>query len=134
MHRLIYRQLLPGLVKPVRDVSFSPGGKFLAAAGDSKTIVLYDTTSGQACAHLSGHAAWIMSLSWSDSGEYLLSGAFDGKVKVWSIERRVCVATHSESETPIWAVKWLPKTGKAEGFAVAGASRNIAFYREATGG
>lgn len=59
--------------------------------------------------------------------------SFDGKVKVWSIERKACVATHSESEKAIWSVKWLPKLGKTEGFAVAGSSRNIAFYREATG-
>lgn len=62
-----------GLVKPVRAVSFSPGGKLLAAAGDSKIIVLYDTASGEAVANLSGHSAWIMSISWSHSGEYLLS-------------------------------------------------------------
>jgi len=64
---------IPGLVKPVRSVAFSPGGKILAAAGDSKVIVLYDTSSGLQIANLSGHTAWILSLSWSDSGEYLLS-------------------------------------------------------------
>lgn len=62
-----------GLVKPVRAVAFSPGGKILAAAGDSKVIVLYDTSSGEQIANLSGHAAWVLSLSWSSSGEYLLS-------------------------------------------------------------
>lgn len=63
-----------GLVKPVRAVAFSPGGKLLAAAGDSKVIVLYDTASGEQVANISGHAAWIMSLAWSSTGEYLLSG------------------------------------------------------------
>lgn len=62
-----------GLVKPVRAVAFSPGGKILAAAGDSKVIVLYDTSSGEQIANLSGHSAWVLSLSWSSSGEYLLS-------------------------------------------------------------
>ncbi|KAJ9195378.1 hypothetical protein DTO271D3_1019 [Paecilomyces variotii] len=125
---------LSGLVKPVRAVAFSPGGKLLAAAGDSKVIVLYDTASGEQVANLTGHSAWIMSLDWSHTGEYLLSGSFDGKIKVWSIDRRACVATHSENEKAIWSVKWLPKIGKTEGFAVAGANRSISFYREATGG
>lgn len=62
-----------GLVKPVRAVAFSPAGKILAAAGDSKVIVLYDTSSGEQIANLSGHSAWVLSLSWSNTGEYLLS-------------------------------------------------------------
>jgi len=140
-----------GLVKPVRAVAFSPGGKLLAAAGDSKVIALYDVSSGEQVANLTGHGAWIFSLDWSDTGEFLLSGyvchvipfemnanslfrAFDGKVKIWSIDQRTCVATHSETEKTIWSVKWLPKTGKNEGFATAGANRSISFYREATGG
>lgn len=65
---------IAGLVAPVRAVSFSPGGKLLAAAGDSKVIALYETSSGEQVANLTGHSAWVMSLDWSDSGEYLLSG------------------------------------------------------------
>ena len=60
--------------------------------------------------------------------------AFDGKAKVWSIDQRACVATHTETDRALWSVKWLPKTGKNEGFATAGANRSISFYREATGG
>ncbi|EYE92560.1 SKI complex subunit WD repeat protein SKI8 [Aspergillus ruber CBS 135680] len=125
---------LSGLVKPVRTVAFSPAGKLLAAAGDSKVIVLFDTSSGEQVANLTGHSAWILSLAWSTTGEYLLSGSFDGKVKVWSIDTKTCVATHSETEKAVWSVKWLPKVGRSEGFATAGANRSIAFYREATGG
>ena len=67
--------LIPvGLIKPVRAVSFSPGGKLLAAAGDSKVIALFDALSGEQVANLTGHMAWILSLDWNDTGEYLLSG------------------------------------------------------------
>lgn len=136
----------------MRAVAFSPRGTLLAAAGDSRVIALYDVSSGDQVATFIGHAAWIFSLDWSDTGEFLLSGyacnhvispqgylmifcrAFDGKVKVWSIEQRTCVATHSDTEKTLWSVKWLPKTGKNEGFATAGANRSISFYREATGG
>lgn len=60
--------------------------------------------------------------------------AFDGKAKVWSIDQRACVATHSETDKALWGVRWLPKTGRNEGFATAGANQSISFYREATGG
>lgn len=65
---------LSGLVKPVRAVSFSPANRYIAAAGDARLIALYDTSSGEQIANLTGHASWIMSLSWNWSGEYLLSG------------------------------------------------------------
>jgi superkiller protein 8 len=123
-----------GLVKPVRTVAFSPAGTRLAAAGDARVIGLYDVQHGEQVANLTGHSAWIFSVDWSDTGEYLLSGSFDGKVKVWSIDTRTCVATHSEIDKTLWSVKWLPKTGRSEAFATAGANRSISFYREATGG
>ncbi|KAI9671847.1 MAG: superkiller [Alyxoria varia] len=100
---------LPSLQAPVRSCRFSPSGTLLAAAGDSRVIGLYDVKSGEQVAILgggggggggyggaggSGHNSWIMCLDWSPrTGEWLASGSWDGKVKVWSVERRVCVAT-----------------------------------------
>ncbi|KAI1354223.1 WD40 repeat-like protein [Xylaria sp. FL0043] len=124
---------LPGLVKPVRAVAFSPAGTRLAAAGDSGIIAIYDTKHGEHVGNLTGHTAWITSLDWNDTGEYLLSGAFDGKAKVWSIERSACVATHSETDKALWAARWLPKTVRNEMFCTAGVNRSLTFYREATG-
>lgn len=90
---------------------------------------------GEHVGNLTGHSSWITSLDWNDTGEFLLTGAMDGKVKVWSIERMAAVATHSETDKALWAVRWLPKTaGKSEMFCTAGANRSISFYREATGG
>ncbi|KAF5533116.1 GTP-binding protein beta subunit [Fusarium mexicanum] len=83
--RVLYS--LSGLAKPVRSVAFSPGNTRLAAAGDAGIIALYDMKHGEHVGNLTGHSSWITSLDWSDTGEYLLSGSMDGKVKVWSIER-----------------------------------------------
>lgn len=77
MYRLTKKTIILlfiALVKPVRAVAFSPAGKLLAAAGDSKVIALYDVPSGEQVANLIGHGAWIFCLDWSDTGEYLLSG------------------------------------------------------------
>lgn len=126
---------LSGLIKPVRAVKFSPACTYLAAAGDARIIALYDARNGEQVANLTGHQSWIMSLDWNWSGEYLLSGSYDGKAKIWSVERRECVATQTESEKCLWSVKWLPKAVQArnETFVTAGASRLLAFYREASG-
>jgi WD40 repeat protein len=75
---------LSGLVKPVRAVAFSPANKYLAAAGDAQIIAIFDTTSGEQVANLTGHASWIMSLSWNWSGEYLLSGLVSSEHDIFS--------------------------------------------------
>ncbi|KAH7094561.1 WD repeat-containing protein 61 [Paraphoma chrysanthemicola] len=125
---------LSGLVHPVRTVSFSPASKLLAAGGDARIIALYDVTSGEQVANFTGHGGWVLSLDWSDTGEYLLSGSHDSKAKVWRIDTRTCVATHSHGDKPLWAAKWLPKNpAKSEMFALAGGSNAISFYREAAG-
>ncbi|KAK3344269.1 WD40-repeat-containing domain protein [Lasiosphaeria hispida] len=140
--RLAYS--LSGLSKPVRTVSFSPGGKKVAAAGNAGIIALYDMANGEHVGNFStpsDRPAWITSLDWNDSGEYLLSGSLDGRVKVWDVIRGVCVATHSETDGALWCVRWLPKNERAlapgmsrgEMFCAAGKSRSISFYREATG-
>ncbi|KAF2490760.1 WD40 repeat-like protein [Lophium mytilinum] len=125
---------LAGLTKPIRTLSFSPASKLLAAAGDTRIIALYDVSSGEQVANLSGHAGWVLNLDWSATGEWLLSGSHDSKAKVWSLESRTCVATHSHGDQALWAVKWLPKTGRSELFALAGGDGSVAFYREAAGG
>jgi hypothetical protein len=63
-----------------------------------------------------------------------LCRAYDGKAKVWGMGTRGCVATHGETEQPLWCVKWLPKAGRTEMFVVSGAGKSIGFYREASGG
>jgi len=125
---------LAGLVHPVRSVAFSPASKLLAAGGDARVIALYDVTSGEQVANFSGHGGWILSLDWSDTGEYLLSGSHDSKAKIWRVETRSCVATHSHGDKPLWTAKWLPKNPtKSEMFALGGGNNSISFYREAAG-
>lgn len=124
---------LAGLVKPVRSIAFSPSTTLLAAAGDSRTIALYDVKSGEQIANLAGHGGWVLTLDWSDTGEYLLSGSHDGKAKIWSITSRQCVATHSHGDKPLWSAKWLPKSTRSEMFALGGGNNAISFYREAAG-
>ena len=55
-------------------MAFSPAITLLAAAGDSRVIALYDVSSGEQVANLTGHVSWVMSLDFSTTGEWLLSG------------------------------------------------------------
>ncbi len=140
--KLVYT--LPGLAKPIRAVAFSPLGKRLAAGGDAGVISLYDMKHGEPVGNLtppgsttSSSQVWVMSLDFSASGEYLLAGYMDGKVRVWNVELGTCVATNGETDmSALWCVRWLPpKTERpgadTESFCTAGADRRLTFYREA---
>ncbi|KAK1064358.1 Ski complex subunit Rec14 [Friedmanniomyces endolithicus] len=122
---------LAGLIKPVRSVKFNPTCKLLAAAGDARIIALYDTQSGEQIANLVGHGSWVMSLDWNWNGEYLPSGGYGGEAKIWSLARRACMATQTESEKCLWSVRWLPRAASAkyETFVTAGAGGTLAIYR-----
>lgn len=134
---------LPSIHGHVRSVRFSPASTLIAAAGDSRVIALFDANSGEQVASLAGHQSWIMCLDWSSTGEWLASGSWDGSVRVWSVERRECVAVLRDAGGGgtggvgkcVWALRWLPKVGgtRSEGFAVAGAGKCISLYREAAG-
>ncbi|KAK2071997.1 hypothetical protein P8C59_006378 [Phyllachora maydis] len=81
---------LPGLIKPVRTVAFSPGCKRLAAAGNAGIIALYDMETGEHVGNLApstNNNAWITCLDWNDTGSHLLSGSLDGKVRVWDVNQ-----------------------------------------------
>jgi superkiller protein 8 len=81
-----------------------------------------------------GGGAFLTSLDFSATGEYLLSAAMDGKARVWSVDRAACVATHAETGAALWCARWLPRRGAGgEGFVAGGANRSLTFYREATG-
>ena len=59
---------------------------------------------------LRGHSAWISSVSWSKSSEYLLcSGSYDSTVRVWDIRSKgplYTVNSDSEKKQKIFSVDW----------------------------
>lgn len=131
---------IPGLSQPIRTVKFSPGTHYLAVAGDAKFISLYNVVSNEHVSDFKGHDGWIFSLAWSSTGEYLLSGSYDGKVKVWSMETMSIGNTQTENSSPILCVAWLEKGwgqgvigGKNKGFVTVGEDKAIRWYREAGG-
>lgn len=131
---------IPGHSQPIRAVRFSPGTFYLAVGGDAKTISLYNVSSGEHVVNLSGHDGWVFSLSWSQAGDFLLSSAYDGKTKIWSMESMTCVNTQTESDKPLLSSAWLDKGwgkgvigGKNKGFVTVGEEKYVRWYREAAG-
>ena len=75
--------LQQGSAAPLRSICYSPGGRFLAAAGDDGTIRLWSTMSGKLTGTLGGSGAPLTALAFSPGG-HLASAGCDGTVMLWN--------------------------------------------------
>ncbi|QEL14100.1 WD40 repeat domain-containing protein [Limnoglobus roseus] len=66
----------------VIGLTWSPDGKFLAAAAVSGPVHVFDAT-GKPVATLAGHTHGTMAVAWKPTGELLATAGQDGKVRVW---------------------------------------------------
>jgi WD40 repeat protein len=69
--------------------SFSPDGKTLAAVPEIGTVDLWDVSSGELRARLSGRATWAgLSSAFSPDGAILATGHEDGSITLWDVAAR----------------------------------------------
>jgi len=69
----------------IYSLAFSSDGLILAAGDREGKIMLWDVTSGEQIAILSGHIDKINSLTFSEDGTILVSGSEDGTIRIWGV-------------------------------------------------
>lgn len=70
---------------PIHCVSFSPDGKYLAAAGDETTVRIFDLAGGMQLTELNNHSATINSISWNSNSNKVASCCADGTMRVFTV-------------------------------------------------
>jgi WD40 repeat protein len=71
---------------PAYLARFSSDGRYLATAGESGTILVYDTVADTVSA-LRGHGAAIWTMRFLEGQPVLLSGGHHGDLRVWRLDR-----------------------------------------------
>lgn len=68
-----------------RAATMSSDGKWLAVAGESDVVQLWDVAAGKPGPKLTDKGDWILCLAFSADSKQLLSGSLDGVVKLWDV-------------------------------------------------
>ena len=75
---------LPG---PVHAVAYSPDGKLLAVAGAGPEVRLHNSSDAKRVATLKGHEGAIFAVSFHPATNHIVTGGFDGKLRVYETEK-----------------------------------------------
>ena len=78
---------------PVRHVSFSPTGLFLAVASEECDLRLINMINTKQVITLKGHEGSIKSAVWDPKGDFLATTSEDATLKIWRVEDRKVVFT-----------------------------------------
>jgi len=73
-----------GFAGPVFRLQFTPDGKELLACGSDKLIRVFDSAN-KPVRTLTGHNDWVYSFAISQDGKSVVSGSWDGEVRLWNL-------------------------------------------------
>jgi WD40 repeat protein len=132
--RVADRFLPGGLEAPLTAAGFSPGGGLVALAGRNKQIKVFDVSSKNEVATLTGHSDFVLSMSFAADGRSLASAGGlarrSGEAILWELPAGKLIHSASDRTGPTTCVA-LSADGKR--FATAGYEGAVTLWDAATG-
>jgi periodic tryptophan protein 2 len=102
----------------ITSLTFSPSGDWVALGSAALgQLLVWEWRSESYVLKQQGHYYDVSAVSFSPDGSYLVTGADDAKVKVWTLMNGFCFVTFADHTAPVTAVAFAPS-----GHAVLSAS------------
>ena len=97
---------LAGNTAPVRDLAFSPDGKWLASGGDDSLVRLWKTDDWRLARAYAGHTDAIRGLAWNPASDHFVTGSADHTCRLRSVanENSIVLSGHKDAvHTVAWS-------------------------------
>jgi len=96
----------------LRDVAWSPDGRWIGTSSMDGTARLWEAETGAARFTLFGHAADVVDIDWSPDSARLVTGSGDGTAKLWRITddgaTQVLSLSAQDTRGGVWSVAFSP--------------------------
>ena len=89
---------------PLHAVAYSPTSEFVATAGDTGRVRVWDPRTGRTWVTLTGHEGTVLGLAFSPDGTTIASAGADGTVRLWVLPLDVLATARQVANR----FSWLP--------------------------
>lgn len=106
-----------GHTNEVNAIKWDPQGQLLASCSDDMTLKIWSMKQDTCVHDLKAHSKEIYTIKWSPTGPgtqnpnmnlILASASFDSTVRLWDVERGVCIHTLTKHTEPVYSVAFSP--------------------------
>src|SRR6266581_147950 len=89
-------------------VTWSPGGKHIASAGQDTTVQVWDAANGRHTNTYLGHTGFVHAVAWSPDGKRIASASDDKTVQVWDALDGSHLYIYKGHTDFVYVVAWSP--------------------------
>ena len=114
----------------VYSVAFSPDGQTIAFASRDNTVRLWERSSGQEIAQLTGHTSSVWSVAFSPDGQTIASASADNTVRLWERSSGQEIAQLTGHTSSVYSVAFSPD---GQTIASASADNTVRLWERSSG-